>query len=190
MHFVPARANVVRSITQHWLLQYWDRLRKGRPLPPFDDLDGKEIARTAEMLMFCDVVLEAAAPRFCIRFQGKRITEAFGADCSGKFLDQTLPPPVRDAALAVYRQAVEIRQPVYTVADASDRQGRPVCCERLLLPFSTDGTKVDRIVSSLEMVSIAGAFEQAGHDDVAAGKSQLFPVGATISLSGAAQAGA
>jgi len=189
MEFVAVRASAVRSIRQHWLLQYWDRLRNGRVLPSFERLDGNEIVRTAEILMFCEVVPEANAQRFRIRFQGKQITEAFGADCSGKFLDQTLPPAVRDATLTVYRQAVDGRNPVYTVADTFDRQGRPVCCERLLLPFGADGSSVDHIVASLDLVSIEGAFEQRDMM-TSLRENPAYSLCATINVADAPPAGA
>src|SRR5262249_61023408 len=65
----------------------------------------------------------------------------------------TRGPASSDATLSTYRHVVATRLPVYTVSDMRDRTGRIVHYERLLLPFATEGSEVDRILASLETVS-------------------------------------
>jgi hypothetical protein len=141
------------------LLKHWDDSRGGRVLPTWRDLEGREFAAMSANLSFTDVVSGDGRPRFLIRYHGSRIGEAYGANCHGRYLDEILPETYRDAALATYWRVVESRQPVYTALNTEDSEGRLVHYERLLLPFGQDGTNVDRILASLEMVSPDGAFQ-------------------------------
>jgi hypothetical protein len=160
MEFICSRPDVVRSINQRWLLNYWNRLRAGASLPKWQSLEAEELAASLESLSFQDVVGADDAARFQIRSHGKRIAELYGrTDCVGKFLDEILPPSYSGAAHSTYRQTVATKLPVYTIADMRDRSGCIVHYERLLLPFSDHGDVVSRILASLETVSPEGAFE-------------------------------
>jgi hypothetical protein len=64
--------------------------------------------------------------------------------------------------LAPYRRAIEHGCPVYTIHDLNDRDGRLIHFERLLLPFSSDGESVDRVLASFEFICVDGAFESSG----------------------------
>jgi hypothetical protein len=162
MEFVESRPDVVRSVNQRWLLNYWNRIRAGSILPTWQGLETEELMRMSESLSFSDVLAANGNIRYLIRFHGQKIAETYGSNCRGKFLDEILPPALRDAALATYRHVVATRRPVYTVADTSDRAGRLVHYERLLLPFGRDGATVDRILISLETVSPEGTFDNRG----------------------------
>lgn len=159
MQFRSAGPDVIRAINQRWLLKFWNDCRGGHALPVWRDLEGNELAAMADNLSFTDVVAAPDGPRFLIRYHGKRIGEAYGSDCHGKHLDEILPANFREAALATYRHVIASKAPFYSAFDTPDRAGRPVHYERLLVPFSYDGNEVDRILASLEMVSLDGAFE-------------------------------
>jgi hypothetical protein len=49
--------------------------------------------------------------------------------------------------------------PVYTILEVSDRQGRSVNTERLLLPFGRDGDMADRLLAAFEFICDDGAFD-------------------------------
>jgi hypothetical protein len=159
MEFINSRADVVRSHNQQWLLARWNALRAVSPVALWRSLDRDELAPLSENLTFFDVVEHNGEARFISRFRGARIVEAFGENGDRHYLDEILPPAYRDRALSTYRQVLETNRPVYTVADVRDCNGRIVHFERLLLPFSSDGTQLDRILASLEAVSPEGAFE-------------------------------
>jgi hypothetical protein len=160
MELANSGPDVIRSATQHWLLDYWNRLRGKAVLPAWPVLEPAEIAAMSDNLSFADVVEVDGATRFLVRSQGKELSEALGASGVGKFLDEILPLPYKQTALFTCHQVVATRLPIYTVADLRDRDGRIVHYERLLLPFSRDGVAVDRILASLEAVSPEGDFER------------------------------
>jgi hypothetical protein len=180
MEFIDSPPDVIRSDTQRWLLDYWNRVRAGARLPTWQCLVTDEVAARSGDMSFTDVVLENGRMRFRIRFHGERIAVLYGlGDCTGKFLDDCLPESYREAALGTYCQAAATGLPVYTVADMRDRNGRIVHYERLLLPFGRNGIEADGIAASLETVSPEGAFE--GRDLMKAPpRSPAFALCATI----------
>ena len=160
MDFMKAGPEVVQSVNQRWLLKQWKRLRNGSPLPFWQHLPVDDLTRMLETLMFCDLVPDADGGRFLIRYLGQRIALSYGGDFSGRYLDEALPKIWRDNALTTYRKAIDGKRPVYNAVDTRDRDGRLVHLERLLLPFSRDGATADRILASIEAVSLEGRFEQ------------------------------
>lgn len=156
MPFQKTSADVIRPVRQRWLLSHWNRARGEHAVPAWKKLDPDDLAKMAESLMFCDVTTEDGI-RFLIRFRGVRIAETFGPQQAG-YLDDLLPAVIRDETLAAYRKAVESKHPVFTIAETRDPAGKPVNLERLVLPFTRDGSSVERILASLEMVSIEGGF--------------------------------
>jgi hypothetical protein len=159
MQFIESRPGVIRSINQRWLLNHWSRIRADKVLPAWQGLEADELVRMTENLTFSDVVQTTTGVRFLIRYHGERIAAAFGSNCRGRYLDEILPPAIREPALETYRHLLADRRPVYNVVDVNDRDGRPVHYERLLLPFGRDHETVDRVLASLETVSPDGAFE-------------------------------
>jgi hypothetical protein len=160
MQFQSARPDVVRSISQRWLLTSWNGIRGPHSLPTWKNLPAETLDGMAETLMFCDVVQNGEGIRFLIRHIGARIAQSYGGDFRGCYLDEALPPAWRDNALTTYRKAIEARVPVYNAVDTRDRDGRLVHLERLLLPYSRDGVHADRVLSSIETISVEGRFEQ------------------------------
>jgi hypothetical protein len=160
MEFAASRPDVVRSVSQRWLLKYWIELRGFKPMPLWKDVPVEDLSAQLDSLMFLDVVANGAGPRFLIRFLGARVAQSYGDDFSGRFLDEAIPPVWRDNAMKTYCTAVEARLPVYNAVDTGDTHGRLVHMERLLLPFTSNGARADRLLASIETLSLDGRFEQ------------------------------
>jgi hypothetical protein len=160
MRFLQADPDVVQSINQRWLLNRWMRLRNGNPLPTWQHFPIDDLSRLLETLMFCDLVADADGGRFRIEYLGQRIAQSYGGDFQGRYLDEALPKVWRDNALITYHKAIESKQPVYNAVDTRDRDGRLVHLERLLLPLCRDGVNADRILASIETISLEGKFQQ------------------------------
>ena len=69
--------------------------------------------------------------------------------------------PARPGDYDIHRTTTPEGLPVYTILDVTDRQGRLVHAERLLLPFGRDGQTVDRVLAAFEFFCADGAFD--GH---------------------------
>lgn len=163
MQFSIGRPDLVRAINQRWLLKFWQQSLGTHRIPQWQSVKAENLTRLSDSLNFLDVSCRGANGRFQIRFQGAVFTKAYGfADVRGKYLDEIVRPDRQQMALAPYHQTVKCGCPVYTIHDVTDRDGRLVHFERLLLPFSRDGETVDRILASFEFICADGAFECEG----------------------------
>ncbi len=159
MEFSNARPDVVRAISQRWLLKFWHQQRGASRVPQWQAVETEDLSRMADSLSFLDVLRGQDGPRFMIRFHGATIGEVYGSgDCRGRYLDQIIRSDTCATGLAPYLEAAASGRPVYTIQDMTDRAGRLVHNERLLLPFSRDGETVDRILASFEFICPDGAF--------------------------------
>jgi len=160
MNFSAARSDAVRAVNQRWLLKFWRQQLGTHRVPQWLATNSENLSRMSDHLSFLDVTGSGDAIRFHIRFHGALIGRAYGsADCRGKYLDTVIPPNRHREGLAPYKHAVAARYPVYTIHDVTDRAGRVVHYERLLLPFASDGKTVDRILASFEFICIDGGFD-------------------------------
>lgn len=160
MQFPVARADVIRAVGQRWLLKFWTDHLHGCRIPQWQSVDAAELEPLSANLSLVDLAGAGSATRFMIRFHGATVGAVHGSDdCTGRYLDEIIPPSRLDESLAAYRKAAASGMPVYTIHDVTDASGRLVHSERLLLPFAYDGECVDRILVSFEFVSLDGAFD-------------------------------
>lgn len=160
MQFSIGQPDLVRAINQRWLLKFWKSQLRTHRIPQWQSVKTEDLTRLSHALGFLDVVGSGSSPRFQIRFYGEMIAKAYGStELPGKFLDETIPEHRQEVALAAYHKTRECGYPVYTIHDLVDRNGRIVLFERLLLPFSSDGDDVKRILTSFEFICEDGAFE-------------------------------
>ncbi len=158
--FPAVRADKVQAASQRWLLNLWKKELGRYRIPRWQSVGSENLSRVADNISFLDVVGTDGQSRFQIRVHGRMVGRVFGlADCSGKFLYDSVAEPRRSELLAPYRYAISSGRPVYTVQDITDREGRLVHYERLLLPFSRDGETADRVLASFEFVCPDGAFQ-------------------------------
>jgi hypothetical protein len=160
MEFEHRRPDIVRAISQRALLAWWGRLRVHARVPSYDEATPEYLSAEGQNLMHCDVVPEGDRLRFRMQFIGARLAKAYGGSWPGRFLDEALPAKLSDASHVAYRKAVDLGAPVYSILETADREGHPVHYERLILPFRSSGESVDRIVTSVEMLSDDGAFDE------------------------------
>jgi hypothetical protein len=163
MQFDSSRPDVIRAVNQRWLVKVWSQNLDGHRAPRWQSFEAQRLTAMQENLSFLDVVPAAdGTMRFLIRFHGEVIRRAYGSpDGRGRYLDEIVTPTACPTGLAPYEMAVRDARPVYNIFDVTDRQGRLVHAERLLLPFSRDGETVDRILAAFELICEEGAFD--GH---------------------------
>jgi hypothetical protein len=160
MQFAVARPDVVRAISQRWLLKFWQRHRGEHRVPQWQSVDTEHLKSVSANLSLLDVKNGGGPARFLIRYHGDTIGQVYGSvDCRGKFLDEVMGQPPGAPPLAAYHRAVAGAAPVYTIHDICDRGGRAVQYERLLLPFARDGRRVDRVLAAFEFICADGGFD-------------------------------
>lgn len=161
MLFPDSRPDVIQAINQRWLLKFWNRHLGEHHVPRWQAVEAENLTLMADSFTFLDVTVGDDAPRFLIRYYGPTVIRVYGlSDPRGRYLDEVAKTANCPTGLKPYYRAVETGRPVYTIHDFADREGRLVHSERLLLPFSSDGERVDRLLAAFEFVSPEGAFDQ------------------------------
>ena len=152
--------SVMKSIRHRWLLKEWELGRAGRPLPLRAYLAREEFNLYRGEFSVFELRHEVAGLRFLLSSHGTFIGRAYGSNCTGKYLDQIVVE-LQELQIEPYAQAVRHRRPVYVSSDTRDLAAKPVQFERLLLPFSEDGTTPSCVIADFEMISIEGNFSPA-----------------------------
>ena len=158
MEFQSAGPSVVKSIKQRDLLNTWLRLFAATSDSAQSEYQPERIEDELPDLVFYTVDTTMQPPRLTIQSDGTRMSIAYGNTGKGRDLDEYLGPRLALIVMPVYYECVARRLPVYTIADMEDVYGRIVAYERLLLPFSDDGS-VTHILASLKTISEDGGFE-------------------------------
>jgi hypothetical protein len=163
MQYPASRPDVVRAINQRWLLNFWSRHLGADRVPQWRTIEAENLTRMADNLSFLEVVTCSDGVRFLIRFHGAAVARIFGSgEVRGRYLDEIVTSENCPTGLDAYHRAVDCGRPIYTIYDFKDRGGRLVHNERLLLPFSRDGERVDRLLAAFEFICPDGAFDAPG----------------------------
>jgi hypothetical protein len=157
----------MRCVQQVSLLRLWERLRGKDRIPEFGALIPEDISRSIDKLSFSEVVRTEEGPRFRIIQNGAQFERMYPVSRVGRFLDETLPPAVREQALHYHNLVVAGRQPSFSYSVLRKDDGPLIRYERLLLPFTCNGGDVERIVGVITLFSEENGFDPS---DVATGK--------------------
>ncbi len=159
MEFESAGPSVVKSIKQRDLLNTWLRLfARNQSIPHMAEYQPARIEDELPDMVIYTVDTHAEPPRLTIQSDGTRMSAAYGNTGKGRYLDEYLGARLAPIVMPVYYACIARRLPAYTIASMDDIYGRVVAYERLLLPFSDDGS-VTHIIASLKTISEDGGFE-------------------------------
>ena len=159
MEFESAGPSVVKSIKQRDLLNTWLRLfARNQSIPRMAEYQPARIEDELQDMVFYTVDTHTEPPRLTIQSDGTRMSVAYGNTGKGRYLDEYLGARLAPIVMPVYYACIARRLPAYTIANMDDIYGRVVAYERLLLPFSEDGS-VTHVLASLKTISEDGGFE-------------------------------
>jgi hypothetical protein len=129
------------------LLRLWEERRGARTLPCRRDFLPEELK--AWMGHLAIVSLHDGPRRFFAELAGEMVVQYDGADFTGKYLEDAIPPRVVAALVAPYDAAIEHRRPVYCRIGPGPLRGRITSVDRLILPCGTDGETIDRFIVAI-----------------------------------------
>lgn len=126
------------------LLAIWHQLRdaSGCGLPARTQLDALDLGPYASSLMVIEA--ESGGQDFRYLHHGSEMSLHFGRDMTGARLSD-LPRPTASYYFDLIAQLEQLRVPVYSQAEAAGMVAVDYW-DRLLLPFASDGAKVDSVV--------------------------------------------
>ena len=159
MQFSPASIQSIKSISQHALTLYWNRLAGGRSFPSIEEFDPEPRLHDPKQLVKWTIEDAFGQRRFRALYQGTNVAELFNASWAGRTMDEVVPVPLKSMSIDGANEWAACGCAIYTVFATFDANGHRVDCERLLLPLG-EGSTVHQIVASLQLVSIDGEFER------------------------------
>jgi hypothetical protein len=126
------------------LYEYWEGKRGARSMPSRADLDPVDIRFAIGDVILVDV-LDEKPPRFRIRLHGTNLSERTNFDLTGKMLDDMPAPEFRELSTRSFRKVLRTREPLHALA-ARQLDGRMQRYEAIIMPLSSDGERVDRLI--------------------------------------------
>ncbi len=126
------------------LYRHWQEMRSDKVAPAREDLDFARIIPVLPNLGLVDV--EENPRRYRMRLLGADIVTGYGCDMVGVYVDELDVGDGLPAILLYLNQAVELAVPAYLSSEYTKQDGRLIRNERLALPLSSNGKKVDMII--------------------------------------------
>lgn len=146
----------VRSVSQRALAAYWDRLAAGRRFPALTEFALEPDIHDPKQLVVWNIEGKGPQQKFRALYQGENVAEVFNTAWAGKTMEQIVPMSLRRITLDAAKECAASGCLVYTIISTIDASDHRVDCERLLLPFGRDGSKVEQILGSLQLVGVPG----------------------------------
>ncbi len=110
-------------------------------MPSRRDIDPLELGPTVlPHLMLVDV---ETGPRFRYRLFGTAVSDAFGMDATGQYIDAVMVGQYRDFLLGLYNDLLKMKKPVYSTSIYGTKLDTKMWTQRLILPLSSTGNEVD-----------------------------------------------
>src|SRR3954454_23832621 len=159
MNFQTASAERIASISQRALLLYWQHLPAGRRYPTVPEFTPSERIHDPQQLVTWQVEHDGPKRVYRAKHHGAHVAEVFGEQWQGRTMDEVVPEFGRRFALHSANACATTGCAVYTIFRTRDPQGRPIDCERLLLPLGREG-QVEQLVASLQLISQQGDFRR------------------------------
>lgn len=129
------------------LFDYWGSKRGARKMPSRADIDPLELGFIIGNVILVDVI-EGDPPRFRIRLHGTNLTERVGYELTGKLLDELPQIEFRELSRLSFTKVSNTGKPLQARRDRILDE-RPRRYETIILPLSSDGTRVDMLICGL-----------------------------------------
>ena len=134
------------------LFDYWVTKLRGRAMPQRADIDPVEIPALLPYVLLFDV--EHAPERFRVRLVGTHVTATRGRDDTGKYLDTAHDPETYAVLAEALRRPVVTGQPAHSNRGVYFDAARDFMdYEAIHLPLSSDGARVDMLLSGVLFLS-------------------------------------
>lgn len=131
------------------IFRYWRSLKKHGKLPSRDDLDLVMIRKLLPNISLIDVLIDTEMEkktRFRQRLAGTGLYAAYGAEITGKYLEDIYPPAEEDYWRAELSQVIKSRKVNVGLHSLAWRGVDGLVLFWMRLPLASDGVSVDMIL--------------------------------------------
>jgi hypothetical protein len=133
------------------LLAYWNDKRGTRAMPARADIDPLDVPPILPNIVLVDVTGDP--PRFRFRVVGTDIVFRYGAELTGRDLEQVDLGTELGSVRSQYEETTRERVPTYCRHQIETGGGKLLRYERLLLPLAAGGTHVDMLLGGVYAIS-------------------------------------
>ncbi len=138
--------DIIHDTQLKHLYAYWDAKRRGRPMPHTGDLALADLGPLLSKILWVEV--EQEPRRYRYRRVGAEFDRIYGFSVHGLYVDEMPGFLHRLIASRAYAEVVERREPVCRTLRIS-MMTWSVKYERLLLPVSSAGERVDFVLGAI-----------------------------------------
>ncbi|WP_119301033.1 PAS domain-containing protein [Dongia deserti] len=136
----------IRSDVLRRFVAYWREIRGVRRMPTRRDFDPLDARFALGYISLIEVHRDPM--RFYFRLDGTNQVELFGIDCTRRYLDEAMPSEHAAMASISYTDVVQHGEPRYHRRQIVFHE-RLIDWEVVILPFSNDGERVDRLMTGI-----------------------------------------
>jgi hypothetical protein len=129
----------------HAVYAYWQRKRGTQAMPARRDIDPVELGPVLPHVILTDV---ENGPRFRYRLFGTAVCEAFGMDPTGHYVDMVMVGTYKTFLLGLYHDILAMKKPIYSTSIYGTKRDTKMWTQRLMLPLSPDGERVDMVLAA------------------------------------------
>ena len=137
-----AESDIITSGYEYWVQR---RAASGRSLPGRQHVDPVGMRSFLPHVVLIDVVRDGPHHRFRNRLNGSHVTQIFGRDGTGKYIEHTGFLHIFDDLYRRFSTVVDEKALVYGISPSPDRRLDFVDYEHLTLPLASDGQTVDML---------------------------------------------
>jgi hypothetical protein len=163
-----APVHMIRSESQRALAHYWDQLAARRPFPSFTEFRPDPAIHDPKRLVVWNIEGAGRLLKFRALYQGENVADAFNTAWAGKTMEEVVPISLRRPALDAAKECADSGCMVYMVLSTWDSSATRIDCERLLLPFGSNG-KVEQLLGSLQLTNVPNSARRkkaVGHFEI------------------------
>lgn len=124
--------------------EYWQDKRADRAMPARRDINPADLKTVLPHLMLIDV---EPGPRFRYRVFGTAVSESFGMDATGSYVDDVMVGNYKVFLLRLYNDLCTAKKPIYSTSIYGAKREAKMWTQRLMLPLSSDGDLVDMVLA-------------------------------------------
>ena len=158
---------------------HWVSLLKGRPYPAIDDLEPSNIADFGPHSVLLDFTHGLDDPR--IAWLGATLRQECGLEGSPERVADVPSRSLLSRLTDHYLQIIANRAPIGFEAEFVGTRGKPTLYRGILMPFSSDGDRIDFIYGVINWKELVDAATKAGLEaELAAARVVPEPVAADI----------
>ncbi len=136
------------------LYGYWSDKKGARVLPARQDIDPLEMKDWLGNLMLIEFPGDITTYR--IRLDGTNLEHYYGSRRTGRGIETLTSEEERDLILEQYRPVIEKKRPAYIESEFINSDGVFSRQAKLILPLSSDGTRVHMVLVGIYFRSEAG----------------------------------